>query len=117
MFERSEEFLIEQSKEVDQLSFLGPQFIITFQLYITSVGISSGHYSIISFTINKSIWQYYGDQTPAVALKGFGRATLDVRAAINGNSNFEVPIGGPDLVLNTWHTLEFSQLMDENEVQ
>merc|ERR1719450_1896052 len=112
VFQKSEEFTITKGNKLMELSVLGRQFIITFQLFITAPT-NSGYTNIIHLTIGGMNGKY-GDRTPGIWIwKGTG---LTVRSAINGNPDYHMDTSTYQLALNIWHSIEVSQLDIENEV-
>jgi len=110
VFHKAEEFTITRNNKLGELSVLGTQFIITFQLFITAPSTSASN--IIHFA-----GANYGDYGSRVPYIGVWQGTeLAVRSAINGYVDFRAPYTTQDIALNTWHNIEVSQLSFENEV-
>ena len=85
---------------------LGIEYHITFQLFLNS----ADYGDIIHFTLggNKGV---YGDRTPRLWI--FNK-TLWLASAIDGDKNYVFRPPLPSL--NTWHSIEISQLSEGSEV-
>ena len=104
VFQKNTEFAIARDQKIAELSSMGKQFIVTFELLLTNVA-TSGWTSVLHFTIggNDAV---YGDRTPAVFIAN-GKM-FHIASAINGNSNQYYNIDGLTLTTNKWYKLELS---------
>ena len=115
VFQKNTEFAIARDQKIAELSSMGKQFIVTFELLLTNVA-TSGWTSVLHFTIGGS-YLVYGDRTPAVFI--LNGKTVSVMSAINGNSNYQFDIDNDALSLTTnrWYKFEVSQLLTKDEVK
>jgi len=116
VFVKSEEFNIEKNNLVGELSRIGRQYIITFQVLLTAY-LSDYHKSIIHFTIGGDS-QVYGDRTPALLTSGQDGRSLVLASAINGDPNHNIYLD--DLIslsLNTWYDIEIAQIEYGSEIR
>jgi len=113
VFQKDPEFSISHGQKIGELSSIGKEFIITFELFLTNVATSEWS-SVIHFTIGGDD-DAYGDRTPALFL--FYGKTVSIMSVINGNSNYQYDIDSEALTLTTkkWYTFELSQLLIGNE--
>ena len=111
VFKKAEQFAIQRNNLLGELPFIGKQFIISFQLFITASAVGELE-NIIHFTIGGD-WQNLGDRTPVLWLTRGMR--LYVGSAINRVPDYNMETSF-SLSLNTWHDIEISQLMLGSEV-
>jgi len=125
VFNKTEEFDMSKNNQLKTLPSLGKQFIITFQLQLTSFECGGYDCSVIRFGLGNDAGAY-GDRTPAVWISNplnnentFTRIknTFLMSAAINGNEDFSfvTPMALLGFELNRFYDFEFSQLLVENE--
>jgi len=107
IFKKDEEFPLSRNQLLGELAVLGAEYSITFQLFLTSSEVRN---SIIHFTIGGD-HEKYGDRTPGLWTWG---ATLHVASAIDGNPNYHWWTPLP--TLNTWLSIEISQLSEGSEI-
>jgi len=111
VFKKAEQFTIQRNNLLGELPFIGKQFIVSFQLFITAPTVGEFE-NIIHFTIEGD-WQNLGDRTPVLWLTKGTR--LYVGSAINRVPDYNMETSF-SLSLNTWHDIEISQLMLGSEV-
>merc|ERR1712179_264303 len=99
IFHKTEEFAISKKQKLKEIS-LGQHYIITFHLFLTA-----GYQSVIHFTIGEDKVAY-GNRTPALWIHQ--GSSLYLSSAIDGNVDYVFPT--PAITLNTWHSIEISQL-------
>jgi len=111
VFKKTEQFTIRRNNLLGELPFIGKQFIVSFQLFITAPTVGEFE-NIIHFTIGGD-FENLGDRTPALWLTKGTR--LYVGSAINRVPDYNMETSF-SLSLNTWHNIEISQLMLGSEV-
>jgi len=109
-FKKAEEFAITKNNKLGEIS-LGRQYILTFQLFLTNANSGSGYKSVIHLTIGGDNVEY-GDRTPALWV--YGGTQLHFGSAIDGNKDYSFTT--PAISLNTWYSIEISQLEDGSEI-
>jgi len=95
---------------------LGKEYTITFQLLLTAETpdtSSSNAGSIIHFTVGGN-YGNHGDRTPALWV--YSGTEIVLRSAIDGQDNYHDFPDLPAISLNTWHTVEISQLSNGSEI-
>ena len=109
------------SSQLGEVDFLGEEYTITFQLLLTAgtpATTSSTPGSIIHFTIGGDCCGVPGDRTPALWV--YNGTEIVLRSTIDGQANYGILPGQfpdlPAISLNTWHTVEISQLSNGSEV-
>ena len=108
VFQKDEEFTTSRNRLLTVLPEIGEEYRVSFLLFITNS--PAEWHSIIHFTIGGNL-EVYGDRTPALFTNN---GLFHFTSAINGNLNY---IFEPSfLSLNTWHSIEISQLSDGSEV-
>jgi len=113
VFKKEQEFQLSRNQLLGELAVLGTEYSITFQLFLTSY--DSG--IIIHFTLGGlgglgGNQGKYGDRTPFLYTHTEGNFYLF--SAIDGNPNYYWKTPLP--TLNTWHTMEISQLSEGSEI-
>merc|ERR1719250_476992 len=121
VFEKKQEFILTRNNKLGEVDFLGEEYTITFQLLLTAgtpAPTSSTAGSIIHFTIGGDCCGVPGDRTPALWV--YNGTEIVLRSTIDGQANYGIlPDQFPDLPaisLNTWHTVEISQLSNGSEI-
>ena len=79
--------------------------------YFTNANSGSGYKSVIHLTIGGDNVEY-GDRTPGLWV--YGGTQLHFGSAIDGNKDYSFTT--PAISLNTWYSIEISQLEDGSEV-
>jgi len=109
------------SSQLGEVDFLGEEYTITFQLLLTAgtpAPTSSTAGSIIHFTIGGNCCGVPGDRTPALWV--YNGTEIVLRSTIDGQANYGILPGQfpdlPAISLNTWHTVEISQLSNGSEI-
>ena len=106
VFQKTEELQLSKNQLLGELEKLGTEYSITFQLFLTSA--KDGN--IIHFTIGGNIGRH-GNRSPGLwAAKG----KFYLASSIDGNHNYSFQPPLPSL--NTWHSIEISQLSRGSEV-
>jgi len=106
VFKKIEQFQLARDQLLGELDVLGSEYIITFNLYLTS----AGNENIIHFTIGGSKGNY-GDRSPGLWTWD---GELYLSSAIDGEPDYVFKSTLP--TLNTWHTIEISQLSEGSEI-
>jgi len=107
VFQKLEESIILRGNMLGDLSSLGKQYNISFQLIIAAPTVEE-YQSIIHFTVGADN-QNFGDRTPALWLtKG---TSLIVGSTIDGVQDYNLETPSLSLGLHTWHNIEISQLL------
>ena len=104
------------SSQLGEVDFLGEEYTITFQLLLTAgtpATSSANAGSIIHFTVGGN-YGNHGDRTPALWV--YSGTEIVLRSAIDGQDNYHDFPDLPAISLNTWHTVEISQLSNGSEV-
>merc|ERR1712013_449227 len=121
VFEKKQEFILTRNNKLSEVDFLGEEYTITFQLLLTAgtpATTSSTPGSIIHFTIGGDCCGVPGDRTPGLWV--YNGTEIVLRSTIDGQANYGIlPDQFPDLPaisLNTWHTVEISQLSNGSEI-
>ena len=105
-------FALAYDQKIGNLTSIGKQFIITFQLLLTNVN-TDGWTSVIHFTTGGD-GGAYGERAPALYI--YNGEELHVVSAISGNSNYHTSIDSLTLRTKHWYNFELSQLLTDNEV-
>ena len=105
----SPEFIISRNNKLGELSFLGRQFIISFELYLDYIVHQDPCTSVIHFTIGGD-HKNYGHRTPAVFSCKNGLVVVSAIDGKNVHSRKEI------LEEGRWYKFFLSQLLIENQV-
>jgi hypothetical protein len=96
---------------ISVLPFIGTQYKITFDVYISSYG-KDPWYSLIHFTHNGNA-ETFGDRTPGIWITN--EKKIHVAFAISGNKNYYID-SQTIYPLKTWIPLEVSQTLVDKKV-
>ena len=111
VFLKSQSFPISRNNKLEELPFLGRQYVIFFELYMENiVDPNDKCTSIVHFTIGGN-HENYGDRTPALF---YCKDGLVVASAIDGDSSND--FRKHTLVAGHWYKFFVSQLLVNNQV-
>ena len=103
--------VLEKDHLITVLPFIGFQYMISFELYISSYG-SQPWYSVIHFTHNGN-HGFYGDRTPAIWI--YREKKVVVASSVNGDPSYHF-YGHTIYPLKTWIPVVVSQTMVDKKV-
>jgi len=110
VFKTLEEFTITSNNKLGDLSVLGREYNISFELLLTAVPNPATQYSILHFTIWGNA-EAYGDSTPA--LYAYGNTRFNLCSAIDGNKRHCFTLHAH---LDIWTSIELSQVSNGSEI-
>ena len=111
IFNTDSEFIIARNQQLTELEYLGKEYRITFELFITQYG--SGYQSVLHLTTGGDD-SAYGDRTPGVWL--YNDNVVHVASAINGQANMYKNLL-PMIEPGKWIHFEITQTLMGTQVQ
>ena len=111
IFKRNWPFDLKKNNLVTELPYIGKEYKISFDLFVTKFG-AEDYQSVIHFTTSGNA-EKYGDRTPGVWMCKTKK--LHISSALNGNVNnfYDDPTVQEE---QKWINVEISQTLMDNKV-